>query len=581
MVKTILKSVREFKKSSALTIFFVTCEVIMECLIPFAVAKLVNTIKAGTQLSQVGLYALLLVALSVVSLIFGVLAARNSAKSATGFAKNLRSDLFAQIQRFSFSNIDKFSTSSLVTRLTTDVNYIQQSYMMMLRAAIRSPLMLIFSFTMAYLIAGQLAFVYLAVAPLLALGIVIIVKIVLPIFKKVLKSVDAFNNSIQENIKGMRVVKAYVREDFEVQKFTQAANAILSNSLKGERYLALLNPLMQFCLYMVMIVVLTFGSFLIIDSKGSLLDVGQFVAMFVYSWQILMSLMMFGMIFAMLTMSLESARRVVEILNEESTIQNTKHPVLQVKDGSIQFENVYFSYYQDIDKCVLKAINLSIQSGETIGIIGSTGSSKTSLVNLISRLYDVTKGSVKIAGVDVREIDLVTLRDEVAVVLQKNVLFSGTIKDNLRWGNPDASDEEMIKACQLAAAHDFIMSFEKGYDTEVKQGGANLSGGQKQRLCIARAILKRPKILILDDSTSAVDTATDAKIKQGLRVMLPEMTKLIIAQRINSVIDADRIVVLEQGEISDIGTHQQLLETSAIYRQVYESQTIGGDFDEI
>lgn len=581
MVKTILKSVREFKKSSALTIFFVTCEVIMECLIPFAVAKLVNTIKAGTQLSQVGLYALLLVALSVVSLIFGVLAARNSAKSATGFAKNLRSDLFAQIQRFSFSNIDKFSTSSLVTRLTTDVNYIQQSYMMMLRAAIRSPLMLIFSFTMAYLIAGQLAFVYLAVAPLLALGIVIIVKIVLPIFKKVLKSVDAFNNSIQENIKGMRVVKAYVREDFEVQKFTQAANAILNNSLKGERYLALLNPLMQFCLYMVMIVVLTFGSFLIIDSKGSLLDVGQFAAMFVYSWQILMSLMMFGMIFAMLTMSLESARRVVEILNEESTIQNTKHPVLQVKDGSIQFENVYFSYYQDIDKCVLKAINLSIQSGETIGIIGSTGSSKTSLVNLISRLYDVTKGSVKIAGVDVREIDLVTLRDEVAVVLQKNVLFSGTIKDNLRWGNPDASDEEMVKACQLAAAHDFIMSFEKGYDTEVKQGGANLSGGQKQRLCIARAILKRPKILILDDSTSAVDTATDAKIKQGLRVMLPEMTKLIIAQRINSVIDADRIVVLEQGEISDIGTHQQLLETSAIYRQVYESQTIGGDFDEI
>ena len=525
-------------------------------------------------------YGLLLATMAILSLVTGALAGAFCARASAGFAKNLRKDMYYKIQDFSFENIDKFSTPSLVTRMTTDVTNVQLSYMMIVRLAIRCPIMMIFSFVMAFVMGGYLAFVFVAVIPPLAFALFFIMQKVMPLFHRVFKKYDALNESIQENVKGMRVVKAYVREDFEKQKFDRAAEEVKVDFTRAERLLAWNNPIMQFAFYTVISSILFIGSDLILSSSGSVINVPEVSQLIVYGFQILSSLMMFSMVFAMIAMSGESARRIVEILDEESTLHNPADPVYEVKDGSVDFDDVFFKYSKTAEKFVLSDIDLHIKSGETIGIIGGTGSSKTSLVNLISRLYDVTEGSVKVGGVDVRAYDLDTLRNQVAVVLQKNILFSGTIKENLRWGNPDATDEEMIEACRLAQADEFITRFPDGYDTYIEQGGANVSGGQKQRLCIARALLKKPKILILDDSTSAVDTHTDALIRKAFREYLPDTTKIIIAQRISSVQDADKIIVMESGRINAVGTHEELVKTNAIYREVYESQVKGGSDDE-
>ena len=481
---------------------------------------------------------------------------------------------------FSFANIDKFSTSSLVTRLTTDISNVQMAYMMIVRIAIRCPLMLVFAFVMAFIMGGKMAAIFLFVIPVLAVGLGLVIRSAMPLFKKVFRKYDRLNASIQENIKGMRVVKSYVREDFEQQKFAAAAEDVCMDFTKAEKILAFNNPLMQFCLYSVMIFVLYFGSYTIITSKGLDLDVGQFSALLTYNFQILSSLMMLSMVFVMITMASESARRIVEVLDEKSTLSNPENPVYEVKDGSIDFDGVSFKYSEKADKMALADIDLHIKSGQTIGIIGGTGSSKSSLIQLISRLYDATEGVVKVGGRDVREYDLDTLRNQVAVVLQKNVLFSGTIKENLRWGDKNATDEEMKAACELAQADEFIMRLPKQYDTYIEQGGSNVSGGQKQRLCIARALLKKPKVLILDDSTSAVDTRTDSLIRKGFKEYIPETTKIIIAQRISSVQDADRIIVMDGGRIVDTGTHDELMKSCEIYQEVYESQNKAGDQDE-
>ena len=552
MLRVLTKSIREYKRPSVLTPILVSLEVVMECIIPFVVAQLVNHIKAGSSMSVILGYGAALIIMAAMSLAFGASAGSTCATASCGFARNLRKDMFYRIQDFSFENIDKFSTSSLVTRMTTDVMNVQMAYMMLIRMAIRCPLMLIFA----------------------------VIHKVGPLFKKVFRKYDALNNSIQENIKGMRVVKSFVREDYEKEKFGRAAEDVCQDFTKAEKILAINSPLMQFCLYVVMIFVMSFGSYTIITSGGIDLDVGQFSALLVYSFQILNSLMMFSMVFVMVTMAQESAQRIVEVLEEKSTLTNPENPVTKVADGSVDFENVSFKYSRDAEKMALADINLHIASGETIGIIGGTGSSKSSLIQLISRLYDVTEGSVKVGGRDVREYDLETLRDQVAVVLQKNILFSGTIKENLRWGNKNATDEELKEACRLAQADEFIMQFPDQYDTYIEQGGSNVSGGQKQRLCIARALLKKPKILILDDSTSAVDTKTDALIRRAFLDYIPETTKIIIAQRISSVQDADRIIVMEGGTIADIGTHEELLVKSPIYREVYTSQNKGGEPDE-
>lgn len=580
MLRVLTKSIREYKRPSVLTPILVSLEVVMECIIPFVVAQLVNHIKAGSSMGVILGYGAALIIMAAMSLAFGASAGSTCATASCGFARNLRKDMFYRIQDFSFENIDKFSTSSLVTRMTTDVMNVQMAYMMLIRMAIRCPLMLIFSFVMAFIMGGKMALIFLFTIPVLGIGLFAVIHKVGPLFKKVFRKYDALNNSIQENIKGMRVVKSFVREDYEKEKFGRAAEDVCQDFTKAEKILAINSPLMQFCLYVVMIFVMSFGSYTIITSGGIDLDVGQFSALLVYSFQILNSLMMFSMVFVMVTMAQESAQRIVEVLEEKSTLTNPENPVTKVADGSVDFENVSFKYSKDAEKMALADINLHIASGETIGIIGGTGSSKSSLIQLISRLYDVTEGSVKVGGRDVREYDLETLRDQVAVVLQKNILFSGTIKENLRWGNKNATDEELKEACRLAQADEFIMQFPDQYDTYIEQGGSNVSGGQKQRLCIARALLKKPKILILDDSTSAVDTKTDALIRRAFLDYIPETTKIIIAQRISSVQDADRIIVMEGGTIADIGTHEELLVKSPIYREVYTSQNKGGEPDE-
>lgn len=577
MIKELAKCIREYKIASILTPIFVSLEVVMECIIPFIIAQLVNRIKSGCEFHTILSYGAVLLLMALMSLAFGALSASYCATASCGFAKNLRQDLFYKLQTYSFTNIDRFSTSSLITRLTTDTANVQMAYMMLIRIAIRCPLMLVFSFTMAFIMGGKMAWIFLFTIPVLGFALFLVIRKAMPVFKKVFKKYDRLNNSIQENIKGMRVVKSYVREEYEKEKFGSAAEDICKDFTKAERILAFNNPIMQFCTYATMIFVLTYGSYTVITSRGMDLDVGQMSALLTYNFQILMSLMMISMVFVMITMASESASRIVEVLKEESTIHNPADPVLDVKDGSVDFENVNFKYSEKAEKMALSNINLHINSGETIGIIGGTGSSKSSLIQLISRLYDVTEGVVKVGGRDVREYDLETLRNQVSVVLQKNILFSGSIKDNLRWGDKEATDEELVEACKLAQADEFIRQFPNGYDTHIEQGGTNVSGGQKQRLCIARALLKKPKILILDDSTSAVDTKTDALIRKAFKEFIPETTKIIIAQRTSSVEDADRIIVMDKGTVDAIGTHEELLKNNEIYKEVYTSQNKAGD----
>ena len=572
MIKTLAKCIREYKKPSILAPVFVTGEVIMECIIPFVIANLVNEIKAGITMPKLLSYGGLLVVMAGLSLAFGALAGAACAKASCGFARNLRKDMFYKIQGYSFENIDKFSVSSLVTRLTTDITNVQMAYMMIIRTAVRSPLMLIFSFVMGFVMGGKMAWIFLVIIPFLGVGLFFITRKTMPLFRRVFRKYDALNSSIQENIRGMRVVKAYVREDYEKKKFNFAAEDLQKDFTRAERIMAINNPLMQFCIYVIMIFVMSFGSYTVITTQGLDLDVGQMSSMLTYGFQILMSLMMLSMIFVMITMSLESAERIVEVLSEESTLQNPENPVMEVKDGSIDFNHVNFKYSKAASRMALSDIDLHIKSGEIIGVLGGTGSSKTTLIQLIPRLYDVTEGSVQVGGVDVRNYDLDTLRNQVAVVLQKNELFSGTIKENLRWGNPNATDEELEEACRLSQADEFIQQFPMKYDTYIEQGGSNVSGGQKQRLCIARALLKRPKILILDDSTSAVDTRTDALIRAGFRKFIPETTKIIIAQRVASVQDADRILLMNNGAIEAIGSHEELMKNSPVYREIYTSQ---------
>ncbi len=580
MIRKLSKCIREFKLPSILSALFVTLEVVFECLIPFIIAQLVNAIVkdgATIELAQLLIYGGIPVAMAIASLLCGALSGAFCAKASTGFARNLRKDLYYKIQEFSFENIDKFSTPSLVTRMTTDITNVQFSFMMIIRIAVRAPIMMIFSLVMAFIMGGVLAWIFVVVIPPLSLILFLIMRKAMPVFKRVFKKYDAMNESIQENVKGIRVVKAYVREDYEKEKFDRTAEDVCMDFTRAERILAWNNPAMQFFFYGVLSAVLFIGSYLKTNGATNFGEVSQLI---VYGMQILMSLMMFSMVFVMIVMSVESGRRICEILDEESTLHNPAHPVYEVADGSVDFDSVSFKYAQNAEKNVLENIDLHIKSGETIGIIGGTGSSKTSLVNLISRLYDASEGAVKVGGVDVRDYDIATLRNQVAVVLQKNVLFSGTIKQNLRWGNASATDGELEEACRLAQADEFVRAFPKGYDTYIEQGGTNVSGGQKQRLCIARALLKKPKILILDDSTSAVDTQTDALIRKSFREYIPETTKIIIAQRISSVEDADRIIVMESGKINGIGTHEQLLKTNEIYAEVYNSQNKGGKKDE-
>lgn len=579
MIRELSKSVREYKKATIATPILVSLEVVMECIIPFIIANLVNQINAGCGLGIIIKNGAALFVMAVLSLLFGAFAGSTCATASCGLAKNLREDMFHSIQQYSFENIDRFLTSSLVTRLTTDVTNVQNAYMMLIRSAIRAPLMVIFAFVMAVIIGGKMAWIFIIVVPLLIAGLAWIVYKTMPLFKKVFKKYDNLNSSVQENVKAMRVVKAFVREDYEQKKFDVAAEDVCADFTKAERILAMNNPIMQFCLYVVMVFILSFGSYTIISSRGLDLDVGQISALLSYGFMMLSSLMMLSMVFVMITMAVESGQRIAELLREKSTLSNPEHPLYEVADGSISFENVSFKYSLKAERKALSDINLEIRSGETIGIIGGTGSSKSSLIQLISRLYDVTEGVVKVGGADVRDYDLDALRNQVAVVLQKNILFSGTIKENLRWGDKDATDEELVRACKLACADEFISQFPDGYDTYIEQGGANVSGGQKQRLCIARALLKKPKILILDDSTSAVDTKTDAKIRRAMREYIPETTKLIIAQRTASVEDADRIIVMEGGRINAVGTHRELLADNEIYREIYFSQNKAGDED--
>ena len=572
MIRQLAKSIREYKAASIATPILVAGEVVMECIIPFVIAILINEIKAGCSIDVILKYGIILVVMASLSLLFGAWAGSTCATASCGLAKNLRKDIFYSIQSYSFENIDKFMTSSLVTRMTTDVTNVQTAYMMLIRMAIRAPLMLVFAFIMAFVMGGKMAWIFLVVVPILAAGLAAVIYKVRPLFKKVFKKYDALNQSVQENIKGMRVVKSFVREDYEQKKFNHAAEDVCADFTKAERILALNNPLMQFCIYAVMVFVFSFGSYTIVTSRGMDLDVGQLSSLLTYSFMMLSSLMMLSMVFALITLAGESAKRIAEVLSEKSTLSNPENPVREVEDGSISFEHVNFKYSKNAKRMVLQDINLDIRSGETIGIIGGTGSSKSSLIQLISRLYDVTDGSIKVGGRDVREYDLESLRNQVAVVLQKNILFSGTIKENLRWGNKEATDEEMIQACKMSCADEFVSQFPDGYDTYIEQGGTNVSGGQKQRLCIARALLKKPKILILDDSTSAVDTKTDAKIRKAMAEYIPSTTKIIIAQRTSSVENADRIIVMDGGKIANVGTHAELLKSSSIYREIYISQ---------
>jgi ATP-binding cassette subfamily B protein len=573
MFKKFAACVAEYKKDTILSPVYVTCEVIMEVLIPFLMAKLIDDgINVGN-MSVVWKFGIILVVFALISLMFGSLAGRSAAIASSGFAKNLRKKMYYGVQDFSFSNIDKFSTASLITRLTTDITNVQNAFQMIIRIAVRSPVMLIFALIMAFTINPQLSLIFLAIIPILGGGLFFIAIYVHPTFERVFRTYDKLNNVVQENLRGIRVVKSYVREEHEKEKFFDISNTIFKDFSYAEKILAFNSPLMQFAMYSCMLLISWFGAKLII---GSVMTEGDLVSMFTYTMQILMSLMMLSMVFVMIIISRASAERIVQVLDEKSDLANPEHPVTTVKDGAVCFKNVNFSYARDAKKLCLSGINLDIASGETIGILGSTGSSKTSLVQLIPRLYDVSDGAVTVGGVDVRDYDIESLRQQVAMVLQKNILFTGTVKENLRWGKADATDEEMVRACQMSQADGFIRSLPNGYDTLVEEGGSNLSGGQKQRLCIARALLKNPKILILDDSTSAVDTNTDALIRKTFREEIPDMTKFIITQRISSIEDADKIIVMDGGKINAIGTHAQLLRENPIYQEVYTSQTKGG-----
>ena len=578
MFRKLLGSVREYKKPTVLTFLFILLEAVIECLIPFITANLVNRIQAGAEMPEILRIGALLVVMAMLSLACGWTAGITAAKASAGFAKNLRQDAFHRVQTYAFQNIDKFSTSSLVTRMTTDVANVQFAFMMIIRTAVRAPLMLVFSIVMAFLMGGALATAFVVIIPVLVCGLWLISRRAMPAFRRVFKKYDRLNESIEENVRGMRVVKGFSREEYEKKKFGDAAGDICRDFTRAERIVALNSPLMQICVYSNMIFVLLVGSRLVITGAG--IGVGEISAMLTYGMQILIQLMMLSMIYVILTMSAESMKRIAEVLSEESALRNPADPITCVKDGSIELDGVSFKYSEQAEKDALSGIDLHIRSGMTVGILGGTGSGKTTLVQLIPRLYDTTVGRVRVGGVDVRDYDLDTLRGAVAMVLQKNLLFSGTIKENLRWGNENATDEELIEACRLAQADDFIRSFPDGYDTRIEQGGTNVSGGQKQRLCIARALLKKPKILILDDSTSAVDTKTDAAIRQGFRAFIPETTKIIIAQRISSVEDADLILVMDGGKIVGAGTHGELLESNEIYKEIYAQQMGGGGNEE-
>ena len=572
VMRNLMKSIRDYKPYTVATPLLVLGEVACEMTIPFVTANLIDTIKVGATVEELLPTSGLLVLLAITSLFFGAAAGITCSHASCGFAKNLRRDLFYKIQTFSFANIDDFSSSSLVTRLTTDITNVQQAFMMMIRIAVRSPLVLIFAFTMAFAMGGSVATVYLVIIPILGFGLFYIIHLVRPIFSRVFHKYDALNESVEENVSGMRVVKSFVREDYEKSKFARAAQDVCADFTRAEKLLAFNNPMMNICVNGAFVVIIYLGSKIIITTQGQAFDIGQMSSIFTYGFQILMSLMQLSMIFVMVTMADESARRINDVLEATPTIKAPAEPIREVADGSIDFDGVSFKYSARAERQALSDIDLHIKSGETIGIIGGTGSAKSTLVNLIARLYDATEGRVRVGGVDVRDYDLDTLRKQVAMVLQKNVLFSGTIAENLRWGDPDATDEEVREAARLACADEFVDTFTKGYDTWIEQGGTNVSGGQKQRLCIARALLRRPKVLILDDSTSAVDTKTDAKIREGLASYLPDTTKLIIAQRISSVQEADRIIIMEGGRIAQIGTHEELLQTSEIYRETFNSQ---------
>ncbi len=597
VIKKLGKSVREYKKPSLLAPAFVMLETVIECLIPWIMTLLLGVLEIAsgnannpdaflvklldflTGGAENPSYLLLILefgaafmVLATISLLCGIKAGKYTAKASSGFAKNLRKDMYYKIQDFSFSNIDKFSTSSLVTRLTTDITNVEMSYMMIIRTAVRAPFMLIFAMIMSFTINAKMALIFVCIAPLLALGLTLIMIKAIPFFHRIFKKYDALNQSVEENVRGIRVVKSYVREDFEKDKFRKASDDVRQNFTKAEKLIALNTPLMNFCVYSGIILIFVIGSFIIIESENTLLQWTELQSFMTYSFQILMSLMMLSMIMVMIIMSIASAKRISEVLNEQSSIVSPENAITEVKDGSISFENVAFKYNKAADRYAVENISFEIKSGETVGIIGATGSGKTTMVSLIPRLYDVSSGSVKVAGEDVRKYDLDALRNSVAMVLQKNVLFSGTIKENLKWGNKDATDEEIFEAARLSQAHEFILARPDGYETVIEQGGANVSGGQKQRLCIARALLKKPKILILDDSTSAVDTHTDALIRQGLKKYIPETTKIIIAQRIASVQDADKIIILENGTVSALGTHDELLKNNKIYQELYYSQ---------
>ena len=573
MIKRLVKSVREFKKDALLTPFFVVLEVVMEVIIPLVMALLIDKGIDGQDMAAIWKYGIILVLCAMLALVFGAAAGTFAARASTGFARNLRHDMYYNVQNFSFSNIDKFSTGSIVTRLTTDVTNVQNAFQMCTRIAVRCPVMLVFALFMAMKINSRMALVFLAVLPILAIGMGILMKVVGPVFERAFKIYDRMNTVVQENVRGIRVVKTYVREDHETEKFEGVSGMLYRTFSKAQKTMAGVMPLMQFCMYACMLLISWFGARLIV---GGSMTTGELTSMFSYAMQILMSLMMVAMVFVMITMAKASAERVAEILDEQPDLHNPANPIHEVKDGAIEFNDVSFSYKGDERKLALKNVNLHIKAGQTVGILGGTGSAKSTLVQLIPRLYDTTHGTVKVGGVDVRDYDIEALRDQVAMVLQKNVLFSGTIKENLRWGDENASDEELERVCRLAQADEFIQQMPDKYDTHIEQGGSNVSGGQKQRLCIARALLKKPKILILDDSTSAVDTKTDALIRKAFAEEIPDTTKIIIAQRVSSVQDADQIVILDGGTVQAVGTHDELLAANTIYQEIYNQQNRKG-----